>query len=127
MEGYAALLNSAKLASRRVMTSIKLAPVPHSGQLNITTSTLPILLEESNEKCILYLPKLTGPAVGTCTIRSWLAHMLPSSAVRVGTLPSDRTLEVGLLHVDTASSRGVTSEQCPVADEPFATSTPNGE
>ena len=49
---------------------------------------------------------------------SRLAHVLPSSPVSVGMTPSNRTLEVGLLHVNVNIFLRV-SEQRPVADDPL--------
>ena len=47
--------------------------------------------------------------------------MSPSSPVSVGILPSNRTLEVGVAHLDSILNSGpaVASEQFPVADDPF--------
>jgi len=49
--------------------------------------------------------------------------MSPSSPVSVGTLPSNSTLDLGLLQLDrelpVPVSVIVTSEQCPVAEDPF--------
>ena len=45
--------------------------------------------------------------------------MLPSSPVSVGMTPSNRTLEVGSVQVDTRLVLLVTLEQCPVADDPL--------
>ena len=46
--------------------------------------------------------------------------MSPSSPVSVGILPSNRTLEVGAVHLDGAVvNTVVTLEQFPVADDPF--------
>ena len=44
--------------------------------------------------------------------------MLPSSAVSVGMLPSNRTLVVGVVQV-VLPSLVLTLEQCPTADDPF--------
>ena len=47
--------------------------------------------------------------------------MSPSSPVSVGILPSNRTLEVGVLHLANSPklARVVTLAQFPVADDPF--------
>ena len=58
---------------------------------------------------------------------SWLAQVSPSSAVSVGMTPSNRTLEAGDEHIELPFRRRVTSEQCPVADDPFAACTPSVE
>ena len=58
---------------------------------------------------------------------SCLAQVFPSSAVSVGMTPSNRTLEAGNEHVDEESRFGVTSEQFPVADDPFTACTPSVE
>ena len=47
--------------------------------------------------------------------------MLPSSAVSVGMLPSNRTLVVGVVQVVMSSL--VTLEQSPTADDPFTDTT----
>ena len=49
--------------------------------------------------------------------------MSPSSAASVGVLPSNRTLEAGLLQVEVASRFSVTSEQRTTADDPLAANT----
>ena len=58
---------------------------------------------------------------------SCLAQVFPSSAVSVGMTPSNRTLEAGDEHVEKEFRCRVTSEQFPVADDPFAASTPSVE
>ena len=45
--------------------------------------------------------------------------MSPSSPVSVGMTPSNRTLEVGSVHVDVRLFLRPILEQCPVADDPL--------
>jgi hypothetical protein len=46
--------------------------------------------------------------------------MSPFSSVSVGRLPSNRTLVVGVLHLDKTFLMPVVKlEQCPTADDPF--------
>jgi hypothetical protein len=45
--------------------------------------------------------------------------MLPSSPVRVGIMPSNKTLEVGLSHKRLEPSGATTEEQSPTSEEPF--------
>ena len=95
----------------------------HCGQLNSTTSSLLILALVKDE----YIYNEELPNIGCCSIMSCLAQVFPSSAMSVGMTPSNRRLEAGDEHVDKAFRFRVTSEQCPVADDPFAASTPSVE
>ena len=57
------------------------------------------------------------------SVSSWVAHMFPSKLVSVGMLPSDRTLETGLVHMmPPALPR--TFEHCPVTDDPLTDTAP---
>jgi hypothetical protein len=91
-----------------------LTSIPHCGQLNITNSTLPRYWPSVLKEIVVLV-------LITLIVSSWLAHMFPSSPVSVGILPSNRTLVVGVLHLDRVPSPMpvVTSEHCPTADDPF--------
>ena len=88
---------------------ILVTSVFHWGQLNSTTSTIPVELIPQNRMCVLYAG----------IVSSWLAHMSPSSPVSVGMCPSSRTPEAGSWQINALSSLLVISEQFPVAEDPF--------
>ena len=69
--------------------------IPHSGQLNITNSTLftPDLPVKSEA---ISIPN----GLCICNVSSGLAHMSPSSPVSVGILSSNRTLLSGASHIE---------------------------
>ncbi len=96
------------------------APIPHSGQLNIEISNLftPARSPAIPNKLIC----TDDPVV--YSVSSWLAHVFPSSPVSAGMFPSNKTLEVGCLHVNCVIlppiiSLSSTSVQCPTGDDPF--------
>ena len=82
------------------------------------SSTLSTLSELDVSVKSKVISLLDGFAV--CNMSSSLAHMFPSSPVSVGILASNRTLEVGALHLAIpAILRVVVLKQFPVADGPF--------
>ena len=79
------------LALPDVANAIDWTPIPHWGQLNSNTSTLPTPYVVLSLKTKWICAKLAA-----CSMRSWLAHMLPSTESEE-LFPSNRTLEVQLL------------------------------
>ena len=100
------LANPAELPSASVIVCTE---IPHCSQLNSTISTLLTTLKfgVSVKSKVIATPFI---------VSSWLAHMLSSSPVSVGMMPSNRTLEVGSRQVCVHTSL---LEQCPVAEDPF--------
>ena len=87
---------------------------PHCLQLNNTISTLPLT------KCVVSVKSKVIRNWLDFTVSSWLAHMFPSNSVSVGTIPSNRTEEVGSRQVDVPLLVLLTTiEQCPVAEDPL--------
>ena len=86
----------------------------HSGQLNITTSTLSTPAQLG---LAVNLNSISVAPVFACSMRSCVAHMLPAGAVSEGLLPSKRTLEAGSLQV--TGNPEDTSEQRPFVSEPL--------
>ena len=80
--------------------------ISHSGQLNITNSTLFTTKFGVSVKSEMMSNLF---AVCNCNASRLLAHMSPSSPVSVGILPLNRTLLVGTSHIDRIYT---TSSQC---------------
>jgi hypothetical protein len=85
-------------------------PTPHSGQLNITISTLVI--------AVVPKWKLRVVILDAAVVSSSLAHMSPSSPLSEEMLPSKRTLEVGFRQLYWLPVLD-TLVQCPTVDDPF--------
>ena len=93
---------------------IVLTDIPHSGQLNITTSTLSTPVKSS----VSVKSKVISAVLAIeFIVSSSLAHMSPSSPLSVGTFSSNRTLLVGVKQVCV----GIKLEHLPVLFDPFTT------
>ena len=79
-------------------TKIKLAPIFHEGQLNMTTCTNLIIFS-----CVLLvglksnLMSMTPESL--VRVSSWLAHMWPLNPANMGISPSNKTLFSGVSHI----------------------------
>ena len=96
------------------LSIISPACMPHSGQLNITTSTL-LGPTKSGISAIIYATSNDDALLVRIKVSSWVAHMSPSRPVSVGMIPSKRTLEVGSVQSPTSMA----SEHCPASDDPL--------
>ena len=96
---------------------ILLVPIPHCGQLNITTRTLstPAL-----PGVLVKLKVILVEAADVLSVSSPLAHSLPSSSVSVGITPSYRKLLVcGIGHSTIPRLTRTVPLQWPSCVDPF--------
>ena len=97
--------------------AILLVPIPHCGQLNITTRTLST---PAKFGVLVKLKVILVEAADVLSVSSPLAHSLPSSSVSVGITPSYRKLLVrGIGHSTIPGLTRTAPLQWPSCVDPF--------